>query len=187
MSSLFCSTMNTRALPTGDNRYIRSDYPAELSAEERRWLMENRITTVVDLRDEKEYREKPCVLEGEDGFVYHHLPVTGGGAIPASSEAVAASYLAMVDAQMEKIISTIMEAETNVLYFCTAGKDRTGVVSALILHRLGFGEREIIDDYMESKTNLTAFLTAYAEDHPEVDIRTILPREENIERLLRTL
>ena len=187
MSSLFHSTMNTRALPTGDHRYIRSDYPGKLSAEERRWLIENRVTTVVDLRDEKEYREKPCVLEGEDGFTYYHLPVTGGNDLPASPEAVAASYLAMMDVQMEKIISTIMEAETNVLFFCTVGKDRTGVVSALILHRLGFSEREIIDDYMESKTNLTAFLTAYAEDHPEVDIRTIMPRKENIERVLRAL
>ena len=85
---------------------------------------------------------------------------------------------------MERIISTIMEAETNVLFFCTAGKDRTGVVSALILKRLGFSEREIIADYMESKTNLLSFLTAYAAEHPEVDIRTILPREENIKTLL---
>ena len=187
MSSLFHSTMNTRALPTGDHRYIRSDYPGKLTEEERHWLIENRVTTVVDLRDEKEYREKPCTLEGEDGFIYYHLPVSGGNDLPASPEAVAASYLAMMDVQMEKIISTIMEAETNVLFFCTAGKDRTGVVSALILHRLGFGEREIIDEYMESKTNLTAFLTAYAEEHPEVDLRTIMPRKENIERVLRAL
>ena len=187
MSSLFRSTMNTRALPTGDYRYIRSDYPGKLSEEERLWLIKNRITTVVDLRDEKEYQSKPCILETESGFTYYHLPVTGGGSIPASPEAVAASYLAMMDGQMDRIVSTIMEAETNVLYFCTAGKDRTGVVSALILKRLGFGEREIIADYMESKTNLTASMTAYAAEHPEVDIRTILPREENIKRVLAVL
>lgn len=184
MSSLFRSTLNTRALPTGDLRFIRSDYPAALSEEEIQWLREQRITTVVDLRDEKEYRAKPCMLERESGFTYYHLPVTGGGSIPASPEAVAASYLAMLDGQMERIISTIMEAETNILFFCTAGKDRTGVVSALILKRLGFSEREIIADYMESKTNLLSFLTSYAAEHPEVDIQTILPREENIKTLL---
>ena len=32
--SLFRSTLNTRALPTGDFRYIRSDYPGNLSDEE---------------------------------------------------------------------------------------------------------------------------------------------------------
>ena len=187
MSSLFRSTLNTRALPTGDLRFIRSDYPGKLSEEERLWLIKNRITTVVDLRDEKEYQSKPCILETESGFTYYHLPVTGGSDVPASPEAVAASYLAMMDGQMERITSTIMEARTNVLYFCTAGKDRTGVVSALILHRLGFGEREIIEDYMESKTNLLAFLTAYAGEHPEADLRTIMPREENIEKVLRAL
>ena len=184
MSSLFRSTLNTRALPTGDLRFIRSDYPAALSEEEIQWLREQRITTVVDLRDEREYRAKPCILEKESGFTYYHLPVTGGGSIPASPEAVAASYLAMLDGQMERIISTIMEAETNVLFFCTAGKDRTGVVSALILKRLGFSEQAIVEDYMESKTNLLSFLTSYAAEHPEVDIQTILPREENIKTLL---
>ena len=187
MSSLFRSTLNTRALPTGDLRFIRSDYPAALSEEEIQWLREQRITTVVDLRDEKEYRAKPCILERESGFTYYRLPVTGGGSIPASPEAVAASYLAMLDGQMEKILSTILEAETNVLFFCSAGKDRTGVVSALILKRLGFSEREIVADYMESRTNLADFLTAYAAEHPEADLRTIMPQEENIKKVLAAM
>ena len=179
--------MNTRALPTGDLRYIRSDCPATLSEEEIQWLIENRITTVVDLRDEKDYRSKPCILETEDAFTYYHLPVTGGGDVPTSPEAVAASYLVMMDAQMDRIVGTIMEAETNVLFFCTAGKDRTGVVSAIILKRLGFSEREIMADYMESRTNLADFLTAYAAEHPEADLRTIMPQEENIKKVLAAL
>lgn len=60
----------------------------------------------------------------------------------------------MIDAQMEKIIDIIMKAESNVMYFCTAGKDRTGVVSAMILRRLGFDDETIIEDYMKSKDNL---------------------------------
>nr|MCR5331208.1 tyrosine-protein phosphatase [Lachnospiraceae bacterium] len=55
MSSLIASTLNTRALPTGDMRYIRSDYPGNLSDAEVKWLLENGITTIVDLREEKEY------------------------------------------------------------------------------------------------------------------------------------
>ena len=38
MSSLLRSTLNTRVLPTGDLRYIRSDFPGKLSDEEVRWL-----------------------------------------------------------------------------------------------------------------------------------------------------
>ena len=48
MSSLLTSTLNTRALPTGNMQYIRSDYPGELSDSEVEWLLERSITTIID-------------------------------------------------------------------------------------------------------------------------------------------
>ena len=179
--------MNTRALPTGDLKYIRSDYPGKLTDEEVHWLIQNNITTIVDLREPKEYEARPCRLEREDGFSYYHLPVTGGGDTPASPEAVATTYLGMLDERMEQIITTIMSAESNVMYFCGAGKDRTGVVSAIILRKLGFDDQVIIDDYMKTKENLMGFLTAYVEEHPEVDINIIIPNEDNIRKVLDVL
>ena len=187
MGSILQTTLNTRALPTGDFRYIRSDYPGKLSDEEVRWLQQNDVTTIVDLREEKEYLSRPCRLEKEDGFLYYHLPVTGGGDTPKSPEAVAETYLGMIDEQMDKIISTIMNAESNVMFFCGAGKDRTGVVSAIILKKLGYSDRVIIDDYMETKENLMDFLVAYVKEHPQVDINIIIPNKENIRRVLETI
>ena len=185
--SLLQSTLNTRALPTGDLRYIRSDYPGKLTDAEVCWLRQNSITTVIDLRERKEYERKACRLETEEGFTYYHLPVTGGGDTPESPEAVASVYLQMMDEQMDRIIDTILNAESGVLYFCSAGKDRTGVVSAVLLKKLGYDDRTIIDDYMETKENLMDFLTAYTKEHPEVDLRTIVPNEENIKKVLKTL
>ncbi len=187
MGSILQTTLNTRALPTGDFRYVRSDYPGKLTDEEVRWLFQNGITTIVDLREEKEYVSRPCRLEKEEGFSYYHLPVTGGGDTPDSSEAVVRIYLGMLDDQMERIISTIMNAESNVMYFCGAGKDRTGVVSAIILKRLGYSDQVIIDDYMETKENLMEFLVAYVKEHPQVDINFIIPNEENIRRVLEVI
>ena len=184
MPSLLQSTRNTRALPTGDLRFIRSDCPDNLTDEEVEWLRQNHVTTVVDLREKKEYVQKPCRLETEDGFTFYHLPVTGGGDTPKSPEDVAAVYLGMLDTQMDRIIQTILEAETNVLYFCGAGKDRTGVVSAILLKKLGVDRQVIGDDYMQSKENLLDFLTEYVKAHPQVDIRTILPNEKNIKKVL---
>ena len=88
---------------------------------------------------------------------------------------------------MDKIIGTILDAKTNVLFFCGAGKDRTGVVSAIILKRLGYSSQKIIEDYMETKNNLNEFLTEYVQAHPEVDIRTIMPNEANIKKVLDVL
>lgn len=187
MGSLLPSTRNTRALPTGTMRYIRSDVPERLTGEEIQWLLDNDVTTIVDLRSEEEASEKPCCLAGRTGFRYIHLPVTGGGGTPASLEHLYAVYRQMLDEMMEKIVDTVMNAGSNVLYFCTAGKDRTGVVSAVILKRLGFSDEAIIDDYMQSKDNLMDMLTAYVRAHPEVDMEIITPHRENMERFLRCL
>lgn len=187
MRSLLPSTRNTRALPTGTLRYIRSDAPVRLTEKEIEWLLEHQITTIVDLRSDEERRRKPCCLEKKDGFRYVPLPVTGGDAVPTSREYLYTLYREMVDGQMERILDTILNAKTNVMYFCTAGKDRTGVVSALLLKRLGFGDQVIIDDYMESKDNLMDLLSAYASAHPEVDIEVLVPHKENMEQLLKGL
>ena len=187
MGSLLRSTLNTRALPTGNLRYIRSDFPGNLSDEEVRWLVENKVTTVVDLREEKEFKAKPCRLETEEGFTYHHLPVTGGGDTPSSPEAVAVTYLGMLDEQMDKIVDCILNAKSNVMYFCGAGKDRTGVVSAVILKKLGYRDQTIIDDYMKTKENLMGFLAAYGKEHPEVDINILIPNAENLKKVLERL
>ena len=91
VGSLLPSTRNTRALPTGKLQFIRSDFPGKLTDGEIIWLREHDITTVIDLRDESEYKEHSCRLENEIGFIYLHMPVTGGGGVPESPDAVAAS------------------------------------------------------------------------------------------------
>lgn len=185
MSSLFKSTLNTRTLPVGGMRYIRSDAPLGLKEEEIQWLLEQNITTLVDLRSAKELELKPCPLQERKEFTYYHLPVTGGGDTPKSREHLHQTYAGMVDGQMEIILDTICNADSNVMYFCTAGKDRTGVVSALLLKRLGVSEELIVEDYMKSKENLMGMLTSYVEVHPEVDIDIIIPWEENITNILK--
>lgn len=168
-------------------RYIRSDAPADLTEEEIQWLLGHNISTIVDLRSEEEVIKRPCPLQGRNGFQYFHLPVTGGGDTPKSLEHLHVVYSQMIDRQMDQILDTILNAKSNVMYFCTAGKDRTGVVSALILRRLGFSDDVIIDDYMKSKDNLMDMLTAYVKSHPEVDLEIIIPHRENMERLLEKL
>ena len=184
MGSLLRSTLNTRALPVGGLRYIRSDAPLCLTEEEIQWLLDNHITTLVDLRSAQELEHKPCPLQDVAGFTYYHIPVTGGGDTPKSREHLYEVYRGMVDAQMDAILETILNAASNVMYFCTAGKDRTGVVSALLLKRLGISEEVIVEDYMKSKDNLLDMLTAYVKNHPEVDIDIIIPQEENIRQVL---
>lgn len=75
MGSLFSSTLNTRALPVDGMRYIRSDTPLNLTREEIQWLLDNNITTLVDLRSEQELERKPCPLQKMEEFTL--LPSAG--------------------------------------------------------------------------------------------------------------
>jgi len=82
------------------------------------------------------------------------MPVTVGDIVPVAQLQVLPSYLYMVDRTMVRIIETIESAPSGVLYFCAIGKDRTGVVSALLQKRAGATRREIVDDYTASYENV---------------------------------
>ncbi len=178
------STRNTRPILPNSLRFLRSDVPYQLTEEERQWLIANRITTLIDLREASERRKKPCALADDDAFQYHMMPVTGGNAVPSAPDAVAASYIRMADDVMTQIIDTILRAKTNVMYFCNAGKDRTGVVSAILLSRLGYSKEYIIEDYLRSKENLAAELEAFAAQNPNVDLEVITPNASYMEDFL---
>jgi protein-tyrosine phosphatase len=57
-------------------------------------------------------------------------------------------------------------SNTPLLYHCTAGKDRTGLASALILYALGADKETIYNDYLESTGLLRERLAPQLESQP---------------------
>ena len=184
MSSLLNSCRNTRSILPDNLKYLRSDVPANLSDEEIDWLLENNIRCIIDLRSEEEQAHKPCSLRSHPDFCYHSLPVSGGNAVPDSPDKVSLSYMTMVDEQMEHIIHTIEHADCGVLYYCNAGEDRTGVVSAILLRRTGFDDDYIIADYLLSEENLRDMLHTFAASNPDINLEVITPQRRYIEEFL---
>ncbi len=183
MSGLFSSTYNTRSILPDDLRYLRSDVPDHLTDSEISWLISHNIRTVIDLRGDEERSARPCRLQEDSRFIYHCCPVTGGNSIPASKNAVVESYICMVDRNMEIVLNTILNAESGVLYFCNAGKDRTGVVSAILLKKLGMDREYIIQDYLKSRDNLLELLMNYADKY-HVNPEIIIPQRQYMEQFL---
>ena len=181
---IFQNTVNTRPILENSIKYIRSDVPCRISSFEKEWLLSNNVTTVVDFRTEEERAQKPCPLMDDSRFSYRIFTVTGGDKVPKCPDDVSKSYMAMVDAEFEKAIAFLISAATNVLYFCNAGKDRTGVISAVLLYKLGLPFSYIVEDYMKSKCNLEAVLEAFARQNPTVDIEVITPHKRYIEEFL---
>ena len=81
--------------------------------------------------------------------------------MPAPDE-VPLSYMEMADGtgQMAGALQAIAEAPQAVLFHCTAGKDRTGVVAALLLWLAGVSEEDILADYIVSGPYLQQMLRA---------------------------
>ena len=184
MGSIFKSTLNTRPILENSFRFIRSDVPTSISEDEILWLLENNITSVIDLRTDKERERKICPLANDDRFDYRTMPVTGGDPVPPTVDGVSKSYINMVDDNLKGTIDFILNCKTNVLYFCNAGKDRTGVISAILLYKSGASTEYIVDDYMKSKTNLQDALEAFAKQNPSINIDVITPNERYIKEFI---
>ena len=181
----FQSTRNTRPIIENSFRYIRSDVPTEITEEEKDWLLTNNVTTIVDLRTDEERVKKQCPLTDDNRFSYYAFAIAGGDKVPPSTDDVSKSYIAMVDTQFNTMIEFLLNIKSNVLYFCNAGKDRTGVVSAVLLYKLGMTNEYIVKDYMKSKFNLETLLNEFVRQNQAIDINVITPHEQYIEEFLK--
>ena len=54
------------------------------------------------------------------------------------------------------ILGILAHAPATTLLHCFIGKDRTGIMSALLLNLVGVSDTDIIDDYIQSQQNLQA-------------------------------
>jgi len=187
--SLLETTRNTRDLGTfrieGTNRYtktmrvLRSDMPKAPSANDIDFLKKKGITTIIDLRSEGEVSCMPHGLSGVEGFSYHICPIVEGSFVPESVEAVPGSYLAIAESKgTAEALRMIATSETGVMYSCSAGKDRSGVLSALILLLCGAEKSDIVFDYMVTKTANRERLMTFHESFPDIDINILIPHEE---------
>jgi protein-tyrosine phosphatase len=134
------------------------------------WLTQDDLATLAahglalaagfDLRTPQELAlMEPGVLF-ETGARHHHLPfIASFGDDPekmrtlafATGEVAGAEYVALME-QSQACFAGLFDAlaeETSYpsAFYCAAGKDRTGMVSAVLLRALGVPDDQIIEDY----------------------------------------
>lgn len=196
--SILESTMNTRDLGmyringtkkyTISNRIYRSDRCEMLSERDKKLLSDRRITTIIDLRSDLEANAKPSAFAVDRDFSYFHYPIVEGMLPPDSLEAVPVSYMEIAHADcMKEVFKTIANAQDGVLFHCTAGKDRTGVVGAILLALAGVADEDIVYDYAISREFNKLRLEAFLKDHPEIDREIVLANEKSMRIFLELL
>lgn len=192
--SLLSATSNTRDLGgyptvsgcmTRRNIIWRSDAPTVWNASDVHTLKDHEMTSIIDLRTSQETEKHPCAYASEKGIAYHAFPITAGSVPPSTLAGVPLSYMEIVaQKEVSDVLQTVAEAEEGVLICCTAGKDRTGVVSAVLLLSCGVERKTIIRDYTVSREYNRQRLERYLAEHPEVDRKIVLANETSMAQFL---
>lgn len=198
-------TVNFRDLggyPTADGRRTRwrAAYRADglhaLTEADVAELQARELRTVVDLRTTGEL--EAAGMDRSLVEAWHHAPLLLEVARPEefvkTPGLLKRHYLEMLDEGQEQvrvIFTAIATAPTgSVVYHCSAGKDRTGVVTGLLLSHLGVEREVVIADYVLSALAMDALRDRLCERYPESaeSIRAADAMfEANPETLIRTL
>jgi protein-tyrosine phosphatase len=160
---------------------VRTDGLDRLTAAGRADLLEYGVATIVDLRSEAELRQAPSPLGDLAG--YRHLPFLDDAAIRYSRrfDSAVESYVWWAEHRKRAVAAILRDIASappgGVLVHCAAGKDRTGIVSALVLSIAGVDLETIAADYALS----TPWLAATRDDEgveaqPDAEERARLRR-----------
>lgn len=169
----FAACFNFRDLggyPTRDGRrtrwgrLFRSDTLHRLTDEDLRAFLSLGLRTVVDLRTRTELDDHGALrADGRSDLEWHHVPLFDGvmrlrprtpeeraEEEAASPTAAGDSYVRMLGdgAGMARVFELLTApAGRPAVFHCTSGKDRTGMVAAMVLDLVGVTDEVIAADY----------------------------------------
>jgi protein-tyrosine phosphatase len=172
---------------TNDGRRVRwrtlyrADTLHRLDGSDRDVLLELRLRTIIDLRSEHELEDHGRFRHAGGALIVHHVPmidVVGGPRRPIQAAPDAPprppgeGYIAMADEGRRAIGDAVgLLAEPGAfpaVFHCTAGKDRTGILAAIVLSAIGVRDEDIVHDYMltgESRAARSAYLRVHEPDY----------------------
>lgn len=151
------ATRDGHTVRTG--RFFRSDSLHNLSAADQTALANLGLRTVIDLRRQDEIDRDPNKTDTIADLVICQLPVLPTAISDPAALSVLTDAKTLGDVYrvaldhfqepMRQIFAAIADhADAPMLIHCSAGKDRTGIVIALLLELAGVPDDVIVADYM---------------------------------------
>lgn len=130
-------------------------------------LVEDGMTAVIDLRNPHEVSISGRGVLASMPVAYHHLSLQGQMAakMPGGTtgmygpEQMGHMYSAMAEqasSQLATALSVIALSPGTTAFHCAGGRDRTGVLAAMLLTALGAPEDAVVDDYVRTAQNIEA-------------------------------
>jgi protein-tyrosine phosphatase len=202
----FPALLNARDLggyPTTDSArtrwrsLLRSDDLAQLTPEGVQAMARYGIETVVDLRWPEEVEIDPSPVPRSLPHIrYRQISLLAESTAQwrelnndCAKEMWKCTVLEQVRNELRDVLRFIATSSPGPLLFhCVAGKDRTGIIAALLLAVADVEPEAIAYDYAESAANLRdAYLVRYADSNPAAIIEAIRCPEEGVHNMLRYL
>jgi protein tyrosine/serine phosphatase len=167
--------------PTGTTAlgvFVRADNARKLTPAGWRAASEYGIRTVLDLRSEPECAADPpahpdfdhrrlSLFDHFDGDAEYRADVLARAASLDNTEKHRLLYREALDldaARFAEAIGVLAEADGGVLFHCAGGKDRTGVLAALLLRLVGVAVDDVEADYVASQARLKRGPDAHLHD-----------------------
>jgi len=183
---------------TRSHSLLRADDLVQLTAAGMRALADYGVRTVIDLRWPGEVAARPHpVGEGNaHGVRYHHISLLANDEMQWASltgactkEMWKVAVLEHTRPQLKQVLDVIADAAAEPLLFhCVAGKDRTGLIAALLLALADVEPDAIAADYAASAAHLAdAYLVRYRDlDRAEI-MEALRCPEEGVHNMLAYL
>jgi protein-tyrosine phosphatase len=129
---------------------LRSEAPVTLGVGGRQALLELGVRTAIDLREPAERALNPPDL-GVAGIEVHSVPIFSGAFNVSATDTLDELYsstLAHCGARLGAAVAILAEPDAlPAMVFCSVGKDRTGLLCALLLSAVGVDDAAIAEDY----------------------------------------
>lgn len=148
---------------TKSHKFVRSTNPGNLSEDEKEYLYDYGIRVQVDLRSDFEVEQQPSALKGYNDIEYYNINLLQSknlNVLPSevrNYHDLSGFYVFMLESnkeQFRQIFDIFYQYPySTVMFNCSAGKDRTGVIAALLMDLAGCHEYDIVKDYSESYEN----------------------------------
>jgi protein-tyrosine phosphatase len=150
---------------------IRSDHLGPLNDEGREALLAYGVKTILDLRSDGEAARSPSPFaDGADvQYVRRVLIDDKNMNNIGDSDSMLGRYLFIIESRpfaFREVFESLAETDGTVLFHCFAGKDRTGVVAAMLLDLAGVSRDGIAADYAATDVQLAGQYEAWIDEAP---------------------
>ncbi len=168
--------------------FLRSGSPEWLNAEQVQEVKDYGVKTVIDLRAKEELKGSGNPYAEDPDVSFFSIPLLNSD--PNDTEDQTMEYIRThklgdyyviiaenMGDRLVSIMRVLLNAEGLVLFHCAHGKDRTGVVAALLYLISGASREDIIKNYKVSYEYMKDFLDPLIQKLPD-DLKHILRSDE---------